>query len=108
MLLIGAGFALSFPSLNAAATAGVADEEQGLASGLVNTSFQIGGAIVLAVVTAIVAGGSRTTSGDGLPHGYLAGLGVVTAIVVLALVVVSAPMRARPAARDLAPAEVSS
>ena len=33
------------------ATAGVADHEQGLASGLVNTSFQLGGAIGLAIVT---------------------------------------------------------
>ena len=46
MLLIGIGFALGFPALNVAATAGVADHEQGLASGLVNTSFQVGGALV--------------------------------------------------------------
>jgi MFS family permease len=54
MLLIGVGFGLSFAALNAQATAGVADHEQGLASGLLNTSLQIGGAIVLAVVTAIL------------------------------------------------------
>ncbi len=55
MLLLGVGFALAFPALNMQATAGVADHEQGLASGLVNTSFQVGGAIVLAVASAIVA-----------------------------------------------------
>ena len=44
------------------ATAGVADEEQGLASGLVNTSFQVGGAIVTAVVSAVVTSGA-----GGLP-----------------------------------------
>jgi sugar phosphate permease len=54
MLLLGIGFGLSFAALNGQATAGVADHEQGLASGLLNTSLQLGGAIVLAVVTAIL------------------------------------------------------
>ena len=50
MLLIGVGFALSFPAFNMQATAGIANHEQGLASGLVNTSLQVGGAIGLAIV----------------------------------------------------------
>src|SRR5207237_10035269 len=53
MLLLGIGFALCFPAVNAQATAGVDNHEQGLASGLLNTSMQVGGAVVLAVVTAI-------------------------------------------------------
>jgi EmrB/QacA subfamily drug resistance transporter len=52
-LLAGVGFALSFGPLNVAATSGVAAEEQGLAGGLLNTSFQFGGALVLAIVTAV-------------------------------------------------------
>jgi MFS family permease len=56
MLLIGFGFALAFPSQNVQAVAGIPDHEQGLASGLVNTSFQLGGAIGLAIVTAVVSG----------------------------------------------------
>ena len=48
------GFALCFATLNIQATAGVANEEQGLAAGLLNTSGQVGGAVVLAVVTAVV------------------------------------------------------
>ncbi len=52
MLLLGGAFALAFPSLNIQGTNGVADAEQGLASGLINTSGQVGGAVVLAVVTA--------------------------------------------------------
>jgi MFS family permease len=55
MLLLGVGFAFCFPAVNAQATKGVVNREQGLASGLVNTSMQIGGAIVLAVVTAILS-----------------------------------------------------
>jgi MFS family permease len=58
ILLIGMGFALTFPSLNMQATSGVGDHEQGLASGLVSTSIQVGGAIVLAISSAIVASGA--------------------------------------------------
>jgi MFS family permease len=60
MLLLGIGFALAFPSVNAQATAGVADHEQGLASGLVNTSIQLGGAVVLAVISAVIGSGGST------------------------------------------------
>jgi EmrB/QacA subfamily drug resistance transporter len=52
-LLAGAGFALAFGPLNVAGTNGVAGHEQGLAGGLLNTSFQFGGALVLAIVTAV-------------------------------------------------------
>jgi MFS family permease len=59
MLFIGLGFALGYAALNVQATAGVADHEQGLAAGLVQTSFQIGGAVVLAGVSSI---GDRQTA----------------------------------------------
>ena len=48
-------------------TNGVAPEEQGLAGGLLNTSFQFGGALVLAIVTAVnnaYAGSGRLAAGD--------------------------------------------
>jgi MFS family permease len=87
MLLIGVGFALCFPMLNIQATAGIADNEQGVASGLVQTSFQVGGAIVLAIITAIV-----TTQATGSPSeivdGYRTALEVVTAVSALGLVIV--------------------
>lgn len=57
MLLGGVGFMLAYGPLNMAATNGIADHEQGLASGLVSSSFQLGGALVLAVVTAVIAAG---------------------------------------------------
>src|SRR5215475_4165158 len=53
VLFGGLGFALAYGPLNIAATNGIAAEEQGLASGLVNTSFQFGGALVLAITTAV-------------------------------------------------------
>src|SRR5215831_9023843 len=59
IVLIGLAFGLGFSSLSVAATAGVPDAEQGLAASLFQTSFQVGGAVVLAVVTAVVdAGGA--------------------------------------------------
>jgi predicted MFS family arabinose efflux permease len=54
VLLIGLAFGLGFSSLSVAATAGVPDAEQGLAASLFQTSFQVGGAVVLAIVTAVV------------------------------------------------------
>jgi MFS family permease len=83
MLLLGVGFATAFPSINAQATSGVADHEQGLASGLVNTSVQLGGAIVLAVISAILAGAAATDGParpDELIPGMLPGLQVVVGI----------------------------
>ena len=61
VLLIGAAFGLGFSAMNVQATAGVADAQQGLASGILQTSMQIGGALVLAIVTAVVDahGGNR-------------------------------------------------
>jgi hypothetical protein len=57
----GLGFALAFGPINVAATAGVAPHEQGLAGGLLNTSFQFGAALVLAVVTSVAS----ATTGTG-------------------------------------------
>ena len=88
MILIGIGFALCFPSLNIQATAGVANHEQGLASGLVNTSFQVGGAVGLAIVTAVVSANTGAgTSAASLLDGFRPGIAVVTAISVLGVAV---------------------
>jgi EmrB/QacA subfamily drug resistance transporter len=87
MVLIGIGFALCFPMLNIQATAGIADNEQGVASGLVQTSFQVGGAIVLAVITAIVATAGTATPSE-VVDGYRTALEVVTAVSAVGLVVI--------------------
>jgi EmrB/QacA subfamily drug resistance transporter len=111
MLLVGAGFALSYGPLNVAATAGVADHEQGLASGLVNTSFQVGGAIGLAVVTAVINAGVSSSSApagsaDSLLDGYHAGLVAAVVVAVLGLVAtLSGSVRARQAASANQPSE---
>ncbi|MFE2728645.1 MFS transporter [Kitasatospora sp. NPDC059327] len=91
MILLGVGFALAFPSVNIAATDGVADEEQGLASGLVNTAIQVGTAVVLAGATAMITAGSG--GGDSARaqlDGYRPALVLVTAIAVLGFLIATA------------------
>src|SRR4051795_7844229 len=78
MLLIGAGFALGYSSLSVQAASGVSDHEQGLAAGLVQTSFQMGGAIVLAAVSAVV--------GEGTISDYRTAIGIVVGVAVVSLV----------------------
>ncbi|MFE2558172.1 MFS transporter [Streptomyces sp. NPDC059352] len=58
-VLWGVGFALAIAPLMVSGTSGVPDEEQGLASGLLTSSLQVGGAIGLAVTTATISPGTE-------------------------------------------------
>jgi len=88
VLLIGAAFGLGFSALNIQATSGVANQEQGLASGILQTSFQVGGAIVLAIVTAIVdAGGANRVVTIQALSAYRPALEVITGIAALGVVI---------------------
>jgi len=69
MLLVGVGFALAFPALNIQATAGIKDDEQGLASSLLQTSFQIGGALVVAAASAVIS--AAHLEGNDTPEAVL-------------------------------------
>jgi hypothetical protein len=70
------------------ATAGIANHEQGLASGLVNTSLQVGGAIGLAISTAVISANSGgATQGAALMDGFQPAIAVVTGIAAIGLVV---------------------
>ncbi len=94
MLLIGAACALVFPSLNIQATNGVDDHEQGMVSGLLNTSVQVGGAIFLAIVTAVVtANAPEGSSPQAVLDSYRPGLVVVTAIAVAGLLITLTGLR---------------
>jgi Na+/melibiose symporter-like transporter len=98
-LLAGLGFALAYGPLNIAATNGVAPEEQGLAGGLVNTSFQFGGALVLAVVTAVNnanagPGGSPQALLDGFHAAII--VSVIAAVLGVAAMTIRRRMRAEP------------
>ena len=106
VILIGVAFGLGFSALSLAATDGVADAEQGLAASLFQTSFQVGGAIVLAVVTAVVdaGGASRITSAQATLGAYRPALALIT--LVSALGAVAAISGLRSAARQARPAPV--
>jgi len=105
-IFAGLGFALAYGPLNIAATNGVAAEEQGLASGLVSTSFQFGGALVLAVVTAVI---NAATGADGSQQSLLDGFqaAIVVSVIAAGLGVVATAVRLRPRTvpADLAPVE---
>jgi sugar phosphate permease len=95
VVLAGLGFALAYGPLNIAATNGVAPQEQGLAGGLINTSFQFGGALVLAVVTAVNnAGAGSSGSPDALLDGFHAA--IVVSVIAAALGVAATALRGRP------------
>jgi predicted MFS family arabinose efflux permease len=89
VLLLGVGFALAFPSVNIEATSGVDDSEQGLASGLVQSSFQIGSAVVMAAVTAVItqARPAGDDSAAAVLASYYPGLGLVAGVAAVGLVV---------------------
>ncbi|MEV0112782.1 MFS transporter [Streptomyces sp. NPDC050844] len=97
MILLGFACALVFPSLNIQATNGVDDDEQGMVSGLLNTSIQVGGAIFLAVVTAVItaAGDGAGSSPQAVLDSYRPGLIVVTAIAVAGLLITLTGLRTR-------------
>ncbi|GAA4048739.1 MFS transporter [Arthrobacter methylotrophus] len=101
VLLLGVGFALAFPSINVQATAGIRDSEQGLAAGLIQTSTQVGAALVLAVTTALVSGHgtsdgtSSTVSAAAMLDQYRPGLALSAAVAIAALLVAASPARRR-------------
>lgn len=63
-LLLGLAFSLAYGPLTIAATDGVAEAEQGLASGVLTTSFQFGSALGLAIVAAVLASADELTVAD--------------------------------------------
>ncbi|MFD8987242.1 DHA2 family efflux MFS transporter permease subunit [Streptomyces goshikiensis] len=66
ILLIGLGLGMAFVQLTGAAVSGVRTADAGLASGLVNTTRQIGGSVGLAVLGTLAA--ARTAGATALPH----------------------------------------
>ena len=85
MLVLGVGAAFGFMAVILASTSGVPEDEAGLASGLVNTSQQMGGALGLAALAAVAAYMTSAVSSDsdisalnsGYHAAFLAGAGCV-------------------------------
>jgi EmrB/QacA subfamily drug resistance transporter len=96
LLLLGPGVGAAFVAGSIASLTGVAETEAGLASGLNNASFQIGGAVgvaILSTVTVSYAHGSDRLA--ALTHGYQAAFAVAIAIGALGVLVASL-LLARP------------
>jgi len=74
-LMVGVGIAFAFVPVSIAALAGVAEREAGLASGLINTSQQIGGAVGTAVASSIFTSHFKTLlrEGESLPAALTGG-----------------------------------
>jgi EmrB/QacA subfamily drug resistance transporter len=96
LAVIGLGAGAAFAPLTAAGVAGVAPEDAGAASGLVNVAHQVGGSLgVSLLVTVFAAAGSPAGAGarDALAHGIDASLTAGAAMLGLALVVALALIR---------------
>jgi EmrB/QacA subfamily drug resistance transporter len=100
-LLIGVGVGTSFPAIMTLAMSGATPADAGLASGFVNTSMQVGGAIGLAVLATLSTERTETLLGDGeslasaLTSGYhvayLIGAGLAAIAVAIAVFVLRSP-----------------
>ena len=114
-LLTAAGMAMAFiPSLGMALSA-AAPEDGGLASGIVNTSYQIGSALGLAAVAAVAASQGSDRLGDlgaltdGFSAAFMVAAGIALVGAVLAVVTLRSAGRPAPAAEeDSAEAGVSA
>ena len=125
-LLAAVGLGFAFVSMTIAAVTGVVDKQTGLASGLINTSQQIGGALGLAILVSIAnsrtddlmrsAGGAKSALPNALTQGFQsaflvgAGFAVVGAILAVTLISSKASREHAEAAQrgELSPAPVAA
>src|SRR6266849_1327594 len=106
LALLGLGGGLSFPSLTIIAMSETSPSDAGLASGLLNTSGQVGGALGLAVLATLA--GVRTlnlvesgsSSAAALAGGYHLAWLVGAAVIVTTLALAMSVLRGRPAIAD--------
>jgi MFS family permease len=117
-VLLGVGIGICFPALMALAMSGATRADAGLASGLVNTTAQVGAGVGLAVLATLSAtrteglledgAGRLSALTDGYQLGFMVAAGLVVAAVVAALVVLQpereAMAEAEPAGAGPAPA----
>jgi EmrB/QacA subfamily drug resistance transporter len=115
MIVFGLGAGLAFPSLMTLAMSGATRSDSGLASGLVNTSVQVGGAIGLAVLATLatertdglLADGTAQASAlnSGYHLAYLIGAALVTVAIVVAVAILEPEERAERRVADEAGGE---
>jgi EmrB/QacA subfamily drug resistance transporter len=99
MILLGVGIGVSFPALMTLAMSGATQDDAGLASGLVNTAAQVGGALGLAVLATLSSTRSDNLIKDGearasaLTSGYHVAFLIGAALVVAGIVVAVTVLR---------------
>ena len=90
MLVVGGGVGLGFPSVMTLAMSNCSETDSGIASGLINTSVQFGGAVGLSVLATLAAGRTRELRAAGelseLVSGYHLAATVAAALVLIAIV----------------------
>jgi EmrB/QacA subfamily drug resistance transporter len=104
-VLGGAGMGFSFVPVTIAGLTGVQRADAGVASGLINTSRQIGGAIGVAATSAIAATSTSNylhahagaSSGAALDHGFQTALYVLTGLLVAGALIAGSLVRSAPA-----------
>jgi EmrB/QacA subfamily drug resistance transporter len=107
MVLFGIGGGIGFPALMTIAMSGVQPRDAGLASGLVNTTAQVGGALGLAVLATLATtrSGDLAATGDTLPAALTGGyhlafaLGALLMVVAILIAVFVVPADRAPAER---------
>jgi MFS family permease len=99
MLLLGIGAGLAFPALSTLAMSGATQSDAGLASGLLNTTLQVGGAVGLAVLATLSTEHTAGRLADGespasaLTAGYQLAFTVAAVLLVVAIVVAATVLR---------------
>ncbi len=108
MLLLGTGAGVCFPALMGVAMDGVGQQDAGLASGLVNTTAQIGGALGLALLATLSASRTAHLSAQGyskavaLTSGYHLAFWIGAALTAAAIAVVPVVLRGPRSSLDVA------
>lgn len=98
-MLLAAGFGLALPALTTLGMSGANEEDAGLASGLFNTTQQIGMALGVAVLSTLAASRTESLAADGrtaaeaLTGGYRLAFAVGTGILVVAFAVAFTMLR---------------
>jgi hypothetical protein len=122
LVLMGVGIGLALTPLTAAGIAGVAPDDAGAASGLVNTAHQLGGALGLSILVTVFASASRSVAEQPptgvspgglarleLAHGVASSLTGSTILLALGLLVAIVAVRRPPATAPVfAQAEAAS
>jgi EmrB/QacA subfamily drug resistance transporter len=106
LTLGGAGLGAAFVSATIGGLSGVRPSDSGVASGLVNTSRQIGGAIGLAAISAVAATSAssyadahpnaQASSAPALTHGFQVGFYVLTGLLLFGALIAATQTRPRP------------